>query len=490
MRLIIVSTPAQAKMLRSLLGESWRIEVCMGTAVDLPADKLGIDIEPNFRPTYVARQPRIAKRLTKAIYEAEAIYIATEPTMEAEAQAWRLLKLAQTPGERPVMRVTLRGLTREGILAALATPRPLDKRLIEAAETLRTAERLTGYLLTPLARQALGADVSVGYLTSLALKQLAEHKAEPPSRWLLRARFETRTGEAFHADLITPEGRRVTYDVVDKGEQQIRMLRTAASWVADLAERKVAHEPAPPHTLQTLIQAAPFAPSRTLSLAGGLYARGLITSPLIDDAFLLPTDQTPSLAGDACALYDLIFERAKAADDEPTIRKQRYALIRAWWVRDQSVWLTFRARDSDTPLPALVEHDSVYFSEGELVPVGTTAPLTETAIATVLYTLGTADLATAIAAVTALTREGYAEAVEGALRLTERGAALNAWLDQHFADVFMNDHAISVNQIATGKLSRLDALRAFWSRLQPALGAASAVPQPEPRPLILHPVEA
>jgi DNA topoisomerase-1 len=262
MKLLLVDNPGLAKLLAGMLDAMWRVEVYMGAVIDLPQDSLGIDVARDFRASYVVRQPRIAKRLVKAIGEAEMIYVATAPTREADAAAWRLLKLANVPQDRHVARVTLRGLTHDAILAALGTALPLDERSIEAAETLRTAERLVGYLLTPLVRKALDATERIGYLTGIALAQIAAHEDEPPARWSMRAQFETEAGMSFTAELITHEGRRITFDEHEKGDKLRTMLRSAACWVAETATREIAQEPPPPHTLRTLIAAAPFPPAR------------------------------------------------------------------------------------------------------------------------------------------------------------------------------------------------------------------------------------
>ncbi|MDX1990754.1 MAG: hypothetical protein SF029_00095, partial [bacterium] len=316
MKRILVSTPTQAKRLRAALDEDWQIDVYLGRVIDLPPHALGIDVAHDFRPTYGATQPRIVNRLRKALQVAEAIYVATTPTLDAEAHAWRLLRLAHVPATTSVMRVTLQALTEVGIRAAFAQPRPLDMQRVEAAETLRTVERLVGYLLTPLARQLLGADVSIGYLTSVALQHIAAQPPATPTRWGLRAQFETRAGERLQAELITREGRRVTLDTPDKAAQMTDLRRTAACWVAETAERTVARDAAP-LSLAQLVTRAPFAPSQTLALATALYERGRITCPLVDDA-IVPTDGDGALTGAAKVLFDLI--AAQAAPKTETLR--------------------------------------------------------------------------------------------------------------------------------------------------------------------------
>jgi DNA topoisomerase IA len=485
MKLLLVDNPGLAKLLAGMLGATWRVEVYMGAVIDLPQDALGIDVARDFRPSYVVRQPRIAKRLVKAIGDAEMVYIGTAPTLEADAQAWRLLKLSNAAHDKPVARVTLRGLTHDALLAALGTALPLDERRIEAGETLRAAERLVGYLLTPLVRRDLGDAPGIGYLSEIALAQIAAQVNEAPSSlFWLRAHFETEAGAAFSAEMVSKEGRRVTFDIRERGEQLVRMLRSASYWVAETKAREVTRESLPPHTLRTLIADAPYPPARTLAMATTLYERAYITNPLIDDAPLVPTGNPFTLEGDLNTLYVTIAERALAADAPSTTHTLRGAMIRAWWQRDQSVWLNFRARDAEQPLPPLGDLDSLRFIDGELVPVSAPAPLTEAALANDIYARSAAELHTAIASVAALVKSGCAVSVDGALRLTERGQRLHDWIAGHCPDLFALPNALRIDQIAAGRLSRKDALTALWARLQPAL------PQPDARPLVLHPLEA
>ncbi len=83
MNLVIVETPAQAKILTDALGDGWRVEPCYGAVRDLPADKLGIDVDDDFRPTFVIvpGKGNLVRRLMKAIRESEAVYAATPPTL-------------------------------------------------------------------------------------------------------------------------------------------------------------------------------------------------------------------------------------------------------------------------------------------------------------------------------------------------------------------------------------------------------------------------
>jgi len=53
MKLVIVESPTKAKTIQKYLGKDFRVLASSGHVRDLPEKNLGIDIEDNFKPTYV-----------------------------------------------------------------------------------------------------------------------------------------------------------------------------------------------------------------------------------------------------------------------------------------------------------------------------------------------------------------------------------------------------------------------------------------------------
>lgn len=51
-RLLLVESPAKQKRIAAILGAGWRVEATRGHVRDLPQDRLGIDVEDDFRPQY------------------------------------------------------------------------------------------------------------------------------------------------------------------------------------------------------------------------------------------------------------------------------------------------------------------------------------------------------------------------------------------------------------------------------------------------------
>src|SRR3990167_11523873 len=86
-KLIIVESPAKAKTINKILGSGFEVTSSMGHLVDLPASKLGVDVEHDFAPHYIVIHTRrkLAKQLLQEARGKETIYLAPEPDREGEA---------------------------------------------------------------------------------------------------------------------------------------------------------------------------------------------------------------------------------------------------------------------------------------------------------------------------------------------------------------------------------------------------------------------
>ena len=52
--LVIVESPAKSKTISKMLGSDYIVKSSFGHIRDLPEKEIGVDIEKNFKPTYVA----------------------------------------------------------------------------------------------------------------------------------------------------------------------------------------------------------------------------------------------------------------------------------------------------------------------------------------------------------------------------------------------------------------------------------------------------
>ena len=89
--LVIVESPTKARTIGKYLGRGFTVKATVGHLRDLPTRKLGVDVENNFQPEYVTikGKTQTLSDIKKAARSASAIYLATDPDREAEANAVR-----------------------------------------------------------------------------------------------------------------------------------------------------------------------------------------------------------------------------------------------------------------------------------------------------------------------------------------------------------------------------------------------------------------
>ena len=88
--LVIVESPSKAKTIGKYLGPGYTVKASMGHLRDLPKSTMGVDLDNNFEPKYVAvdGKEEIISDLKKAAKSADTVYLATDPDREGEAISW------------------------------------------------------------------------------------------------------------------------------------------------------------------------------------------------------------------------------------------------------------------------------------------------------------------------------------------------------------------------------------------------------------------
>ena len=304
-KLMILESAAKAKTISHILGPGWRVEATRGHVRDLPQSTLGIEVDADFRPVYevLPRQANIVRRLLKAIREAEAVYVASDPDREGEAIAWHVLQLADLPPDKPVYRVTFTAITESAVKAAVASPRSVDLNLVEAQQTRRIVDRLVGYLVSPVACQALDGRYSAGRVQSTCLRLVVERERQitaftPEIYWTLDALLKADTGE-FTARLNNVKQQSAERLNHEQVQSLTKGLTNAAFWVGSVKHGEQRRNPYPPFTTSTLQQAASqvlgLSPERTMQIAQRLYEAGQITYHRTDGVDVAPEAQRAAL---------------------------------------------------------------------------------------------------------------------------------------------------------------------------------------------------
>ncbi|MFH0955796.1 MAG: toprim domain-containing protein, partial [Candidatus Falkowbacteria bacterium] len=146
MKLVIVESPTKAKTIAKFLGSDFNIESSFGHIRDLPVNKMGIDIEHNFKPEYVVpvKAKKNLKKLQELAKKSDKIILATDEDREGEAIAWHLAEALKV-NPKDTDRIVFHEITKHAVEQALAHPRKIDMKLVNAQQARRILDRLVGY---------------------------------------------------------------------------------------------------------------------------------------------------------------------------------------------------------------------------------------------------------------------------------------------------------------------------------------------------------
>ncbi|GAU68768.1 putative DNA topoisomerase I [Streptomyces sp. NBRC 110611] len=347
-RLVIVESPAKAKTIKGYLGPGYVVEASVGHIRDLPNGaaevpakykgepwaRLGVNVDADFQPIYVVNSDKRdqVKKLKALLAESDELYLATDEDREGEAIAWHLQEILKP--KVPVKRMVFHEITKDAIREAVAHPRSLNQKLVDAQETRRILDRLYGYEVSPVLWKKVMPRLSAGRVQSVATRLVVEREREriafrSAEYWDLTGTFSPtlgfaraggppsgRAGDAsdpstLTARLNTVDGRRVAQgrdfgpngqlksgaDILHLDEANARAL-AAALENTDFAVRSVESKPyrrSPyaPFRTTTLQQEASrklgFGAKATMQVAQKLYENGFITYMRTDSTTLSDT---------------------------------------------------------------------------------------------------------------------------------------------------------------------------------------------------------
>ncbi|MGW2286042.1 type I DNA topoisomerase [Streptomyces phaeochromogenes] len=340
-RLVIVESPAKAKTIKGYLGPGYVVEASVGHIRDLPngaaevpekytgeVRRLGVDVDNDFEPIYVVNADKRAqvKKLKDLLKDSDELFLATDEDREGEAIAWHLQEVLKP--KVPVKRMVFHEITKAAIQAAVANPRELNQKLVDAQETRRILDRLYGYEVSPVLWKKVMPRLSAGRVQSVATRLVVEREREriafrSAEYWDLTGTFGTgRAGDASDpaslvARLTTVDGKRVAqgrdFDSLGqiKGANTLHLDEAGARALAAALEntnfsvrsvesKPYRRSPYAPFRTTTLQQEASrklgFGAKATMQVAQKLYENGFITYMRTDSTTLSDTAITAARA--------------------------------------------------------------------------------------------------------------------------------------------------------------------------------------------------
>lgn len=301
MKLLIVESPNKIAKLKPLVGDGFRITASYGHIRDLPSKgDLAVEFaDGHVRPRYepLEKGSRAIAELTRLAAQCEEVWLATDPDREGEAIAWHITQII---GQHRYKRVAFQAITAAAVKQALASPRDLDRNLVDAQQARRVLDRVVGWLVSPTLRQ-VGRDAkSAGRVQSVALRLVAERELEirrfnAVDHFVLKARLE-RPGvpPPFTARLVLWKGEPLGTRLTDQeiAERSVAWCRKQRWQVHACDRREVERRAPPPFTTATVQQAASvqlgLRPDATMKLLQSLFEDGRITYHRTDSVALAP----------------------------------------------------------------------------------------------------------------------------------------------------------------------------------------------------------
>ncbi len=288
--LVIVESPAKAKTIEKYLGKDFKVLASYGHVRDLIPKEGAVDPEHDFAMKYqlIDRNQRHVQEITKALKEADSLYLATDPDREGEAISWHLLELLKEKKlikDKPVHRVVFHEITKKAVTEAIAHPAELSLNLINAQQARRALDYLVGFNLSPLLWKKIRRGLSAGRVQSPALRMIVERALEIEAfktreYWTIEASLIAEE-QAFSAKLTHFDGHKLSQfsithqEQAEKTQQALIAAAEGRLVVASIEKKQRKRNPSPPFITSTLQQEAArklgFTTKRTMMVAQQLY---------------------------------------------------------------------------------------------------------------------------------------------------------------------------------------------------------------------------
>ena len=320
-KLLIVESPSKAKTLKKYLGNDFEVLASYGHIRDLIPKNGAVDPANGFAMKYeiIERNAKHMDAITRAVKNADSIYLATDPDREGEAISWHIAEILAEKKllkNKLLKRVEFNEITQTAVKHAIDNPRDIAMNLVNAQQARRALDYLVGFNLSPLLWKKIRRGLSAGRVQSPALRLIVERELEIEAfknqeYWTIHL-DALKHANKFNAKLVLLNNQKVEQFTVVNHDQQADivgklLLASAGKTTVSRVEKKQrSRSPAAPFTTSTLQQEAVrklgFTTSRAMRVAQQLYEGvdigsgtvGLITY-MRTDSFSMATEAVMSI---------------------------------------------------------------------------------------------------------------------------------------------------------------------------------------------------
>ena len=255
----------------------------MGHVRDLPKSKMGIDIEHDFEPKYIAIRGKgdLISSLKKEVKKADKIYLATDPDREGEAISWHLMSALglNDMKDKEVYRITFNEITKNAVKAAIKSPREIDDNLVDAQQARRVMDRLVGYTISPVLWKKIRKGLSAGRVQSATLNIICKREEEiaafiPKEYFTIDGTIKNRT-KTVKAQYLGENGKHTELNDRETAEAIVEDVKRDKAVVSEIKNSERLRNSPLPFTTSTMQQEAArvlnMSPQKTMRIAQKLY---------------------------------------------------------------------------------------------------------------------------------------------------------------------------------------------------------------------------
>ncbi len=285
-KLVIVESPSKAKTIKKYLGKDFEVIASQGHIIDLPASKMGVDLDNDFKPEYktMKGKAKIIKEIKDMAKNADVIYLATDPDREGEAIAWHLKNLLNINDDEKC-RIEFNEITKNAVKKAVEKPRKINQDLVDAQQARRILDRIVGYKLSPLLWKKVKKGTSAGRVQSVALKLIVDKEREirsftPEDYYLMYAKLQ-REDDIVLAKFYGDINGKIELKDKKQVDSIIKKIDNKEYKIIDIKKSERRKNPPFPFTTSSMQQEASrklgFGVKKTMMVAQRLYEAGYIT---------------------------------------------------------------------------------------------------------------------------------------------------------------------------------------------------------------------
>jgi DNA topoisomerase-1 len=279
--LVVVESPAKANTIKKFLGKGYKVVASVGHVMDLPKNRLGVDVDNGFSPEYVVTRgkKKLLDQIKRDAKSSDEVLLALDMDREGEAIASHIQEYIE-PVQKNVKRIVFNEITKSAIREAVDHPIDIDRQKVDAQQARRILDRLVGYQISPVLWQIFFFGLSAGRVQTVGLRLVCEREAEieafvPVEYWTVEGVLITGEGAELPVKLIEKGGKKISLGDGDATRAVVDELRSGAFAVAGVERKERKRNPQPPYITSTMQRDAArrlrFSAKKIMMLAQQLY---------------------------------------------------------------------------------------------------------------------------------------------------------------------------------------------------------------------------